>query len=122
MVQFLPLEIMRGDTYAVPLVVRDEYGNVLNLTGASLKLTAKKALSDADATAVFQLTTLPSGGIVITDAAIGLVTPTFQPANTSGLSAGTWVLRWDLQVTKADGSIFTAYYGPLTVVPDVTTM
>ncbi len=106
----------RGDTTIFRATVRDADGVALNLTGKTIRFTAKYGIADADAAAVIAKTT-PTG-VVITDAAAGICEVRLVTTDTSTLTA-TYDLVWDLQV--ADGSSTqTVDSGVLRVEMDAT--
>lgn len=108
----------RGDTWELDGTVTAAAGGAQNLTGCKLWFTAKRSRSDADVSAVFQLSS-PSGGIAIVSAAAGTFRITVSPPHTSGLTAKA-VLYYDLQLEDASGNVYTLDSGTLTVNLDVT--
>jgi hypothetical protein len=116
-VEATTLEIVRGDTVAITITVTLA-GVAVDLTGASVWFTAKRHLTDADASAVFQLTV--GAGIVLTNAAGGVATATILPAHTSGLTGESTRLHFDVQVKPAAGTVHTVARGALVVRADVT--
>ena len=111
------LEGKRGDTINLTGVVRDCAGAVINLTGGTLRFTAKLSRSDTDATST-TIKKYTGSGITHTDAAAGAYRVTLAPADTSSLTATT-VYFWDLQLTDGSGAVFTVADGTLTVLVDV---
>lgn len=107
----------RGDTYTFSLAVT-QAGSAFNLTGGSVRMTAKWAYTDADVAAVFTRTI--GSGISIVSASGGLTTVTIAPANTSSLPGNLVNLVYDIQVTDASDNIYTIVDGILTVLPDVS--
>lgn len=112
------LLMTRGDTFTFNLTVTQS-GAAFNLSGVTLRMTAKWSYADADNAAVFTARS-PSNGIVITNAGGGLATVTLAPAMTSGLPPAQVNLYYDIQVTDGSGNIYTIAAGVLTVSPDVT--
>ena len=114
------LEMRRGDTPLWDLAVVDADGDPLDLSGWTVRMTAKTSVDQPDADAVFQLSTV-DGTIVVTDAAGGLAT--MQPArdDTSGLTADT-ACFWDVQIARdgAPDETFTVASGTLLIVRDIT--
>lgn len=111
------LEGKRGDTINLTGVVRDSAGAVVNLTGCTLRFTAKLNRGDAD-NATGAIKKYTGSGITHTDAAAGAYRVTLAPADTSSLTATT-VYFWDLQLTDGSGAVFTVADGTLTVLVDV---
>lgn len=112
------LEMVRGDTRVWSMTIKTRDGNPFDLTGYTVKMTAKRAVTDADGSAVFQKTS-PAGGITINSPTAGTITVTLSPSDTSGLPAYTIRLVYDLQVTNGTDTR-TALLGYLLIKPDVT--
>lgn len=111
------LNMKRGDTLSFTLTVTQS-GAAYNLTGASIRMTAKWAYGDADNAAVFTRTI--GSGITVASPATGIATVALTAANTSSLPANPVQLVYDIQVTDSSGNIFTVVDGLLTVTPDVS--
>jgi hypothetical protein len=111
--------MVRGDTYTFDAAIILN-GAAVDLTGGTVRMTAKWSVSNADNAAVFQLTSVGSDGITITDAAAGEIRVTISSARTTSLPARKVELPYDIQFVNSLGSVFTVLYGTLTVVPDVT--
>lgn len=115
----IDLALMRGDSKTLTFVLEDDTGDPIDLGDAQVWLTAKKAYTDPDAAAVFQLTM--GGAISIVGAnANGTIAIAIAPADTNKLPLKETVLVYDLQVKVSGGDVQTAFYGALTVLPDVT--
>lgn len=112
--------VRRGDTIRL-LVEVERNGSPLNVTGKDFWFTAKKRLSDLDASAVAQKSLIggASNGIEVLNGAAGQVLVTVAPADTEGLTRAT-TLYWDVQMAEADGVLWTVASGTIQVVPDVT--
>lgn len=89
------------------------------LTGAKLKFTVKKRLADADADAVFQLTSNPAVGIVI-DTGTSKAVITIPKAVTEAVKPGGEPLYYDLRMIDTSGNPHTFVSDKLDVVPNVT--
>lgn len=113
------LKLVRGDTYSFQIAVILN-GSPVDLSGGTLKLTAKWDVRDTEANAVFTLLS-PSLGIVVTSATGGLATLTISPSQTIGLPDHQVNLPYDIQLTDFQGNIFTVMLGILSIVPDITT-
>ena len=111
-------EMIRGDSASFTTTV---YTNSTKITPQNLSsvteatFTARKGVNGA---IVFQKTL--SGGVVITDAANGLVTTTLVSSDTSSLPANVQRLHYDLELRWAGGIVHTVDIGDLNVVPDVS--
>lgn len=108
----------RGDTADFDLVVTQN-GSPVNLTGSTLRFTAKRRVTDGDADAIFSKSSASATEIEITDAVNGLATVHGLPADTAGL-AGKTKLFYDVQVTDSLGRVYTLDYGTITVLVDVS--
>lgn len=107
----------RGDSFPFNIAVT-QAGAAFNLTGCSIRMTAKWNHADADSAAVFTRTV--GSGITVTNAGGGLATVIVAPANTLSLPANTVNLYYDIQVTDAGSNVYTVNSGKLTVSPDVS--
>jgi len=112
------IEMYRGDTPDIDVTVTKD-GVAANLTGGTLRFTAKWKTQDVDVSAVFTRTS-PATGIVFTDAINGKARISFAASNTSGLPAHRVDLLYDLQFTDSGGKIFTVLAGMLIVKPDIS--
>lgn len=110
------LVMFRGDTYIFDAQVLLR-GNPVNLSGGTLTMTAKWAVTKD--TAIFTRDS-NGDGITVTDAANGNIRVTIEPENTEDLPASVCYLVYDIQL-ESGGNTYTVGYGQLKVVPDVTT-
>lgn len=111
------MRMVRGDTFVFSRTVYDANGDVVDITGMTVRLTAKYAVTDDDGDAVFTLST-GGNGIVLTTPASGIYTVTIDPEDTEDLPSFPVNLVYDIQLI--DGStVNTIMSGVLTVVPDV---
>ena len=112
------LSMIRGNSklFAFPLTNSD--GDPIDLTGATVTMTAKAAYTDTDAAAVFQKT--EADGITVVSALNGVITVDLDPADTSSLTGKVNRLIYDIQVQDADDRVSTPVRGKLVVQPDVT--
>src|SRR5678809_335773 len=106
----------RGDTVFIDAAVTLQSVPV-NITGCSLRFTAKQSLNVADSEAVFQLST--PGSITITNGPGGLCTITIASIDTSAIVA-PMVCFCDLQLVDTSGNVSTLSTGMLTIKMDVT--
>lgn len=95
----------------------------VDLTGATIWMTAKKALSDTDLNAVFQIKT-PDDIIIDADPATGKAKVIVPAAATTSVvfPKGTAQLElyYDIQVKTQDGVVQTVGAGKLLLAEDVT--
>lgn len=105
-------EVAIGDTVKLDVAVtRPAGGPAVDVTGATFYCTGKTSpLTQSDVQAQFQKTS--GSGIVIANAAGGLVTVTIAPSDTSSLTAQTR-LYVDVQMNEADGTVTTVSAGQL---------
>lgn len=112
------ITIYRGDTVKLDLAVTSG-GAVYPLTGSTIWFTAKRQYSDPDSSAVFQKSTL-SGGIVITNAALGIARVTISPPDTQTVTNSKEILFFDAQMKDSQGQVYTLASGRLILLPEVT--
>lgn len=111
------LSMTRGDTFSFTLTVTQS-GAVYNLTGCSIRMTAKYDPADVDASKVFVRTI--GSGITVASPATGIAVVALAAASTSSLPAVPVPLFYDIQVTDGSSNIFTVVSGTLTVLPDIS--
>jgi len=105
----ISLEMFRGDDRTLTITASE------SLTGSDIRFTAKRV--PGDGTAVIEKST-DDGSITIgvdpddTEAEV-------DAADTEG--AGTGVLRWDVEITDAEGKVRTVAIGTLRLRADITT-
>lgn len=110
----LDLTIYRGDTYKLPLRLRERNTNgtagaPLDLTGCTIKAQAR---TDEDgSTPLASFTVTPDA-----DPTTGLFTLSLTVVQTKALRGGVW----DVEVTWPDGTVSTYLKGKVTVLKDVT--
>lgn len=110
----------RGDSRVVDLHVVDKEGADVDLTSVTLWFTAKLSLEVADSSAIIRKTT-GGGGIAITDAAHGVGTITFAPADTISIEGKQGLtLFWDLQSKTVAGLVTTLDSGTMVIKAGVT--
>lgn len=119
-------QICRGDTFELNLQVFQTDGvTPQDITGATVRSSIKRRLEDLDAAALSQVsstgTSVPTGGAcTLVDALNGKINVRHSPLATRGLDPACSALYYDVQLTLADGRVWTIEYGTLRVVPDVT--
>jgi hypothetical protein len=114
----LNLKMVRGDTFKFNAQIILN-GAPVDLTGGTIRMTAKWSTSDEDINAVFQLSS-PASGIVVTSAPTGEIAVTIASALTSPLPPKKVELPYDIQFVNSIGEVFTVLYGTLVIVSDVT--
>src|SRR5579872_7247955 len=91
------------------------------LTSCTFWLTVKRAITDPDASAIFQklnasFTVVQNGN----QTTPGIVQVTINPVDTSGIAEYGVSLVYDVQMKDSTGNIYTVDSGTLTLTPDVT--
>jgi len=114
--QDFTFDMWRGDTQVIAGAITVS-AVPANISGCSLKFTAKRSLQDTDANAVFQLTTPTE--IVITNGPAGLCDINIASADTA---SETQAIRCycDLQLVDTFGNVSTTATGTLFIKLDVT--
>jgi hypothetical protein len=113
------LRVKRGDSIvlAVGPVLKSDL-SPQDITGHTIRFTAKARLDDADGAAVIQGSTI-GGDVDITDGPAGMAEVNIPPAATAGFTSDR-VLHWDLQIADPFGTTKTLDSGKLIVERDVT--
>lgn len=111
------LRVQRGDSIKLALgPIHDAQGNVQNITGATIRFTAKAKLADPDNAAVISGST--PGTITIPVGTDGRAYVNIPGSATSGFTRDR-VLHWDVQLFSG-GDTVTIDSGLLYVKRDVT--
>lgn len=117
-IEQVDLDVVRGDDATFDVVIRDAVGKVVNLTGGTLRFTARAKSSDA--AAVITKTSAVGGQIDITDAPNGMAALKLVPADTSGLYAPK-TLVYDFEFTDSGNKVSTVLpSGVLYIRRDIT--
>jgi len=117
----MPVVMKRGNNKRFNITIQDESGVPIDLTGAKLWFTVKRAVSDADGSALFQLTNDVNGGITVVNAEAGIAVALVQPSHTTSLpSAKTSQLFYDWKLKTASGELTTRETGTILVTPAIT--
>ncbi len=96
------ITVRKGNDKDIPLQIKDGQIN-LDLTGATVELMVKEAITDADGSA--KITLAIGTGIVVTDAKKGKITAVFVPTDTSTLAAKTY--SYDIRIITAASKEYT---------------
>lgn len=114
----LNLTMVRADDFSFDIAVVLN-GVPINLTGGTLRMTAKWKVTDPDADEVFSVST-PSNGIFFIDATVGTATVTIASAltNVTAIPFHKIDLPYDLRFTDSGGVISTVMRGLLTILPN----
>jgi len=101
----------RGDSGRLDVTVKESDGTAYDLTGATLFLTVKNALTDADSAAVIRKEVTSHDDAEAGESHFDLLT-------TDNATAGTRF--YDVQLKTSDSKIFTLFGGLWKVLADVT--
>lgn len=117
----MDLMTTRGDTPTFRLLLTDQDGEPVDLTGASIRCTARRQVAVVEPDDDIQWEHTVSDGIVVEAPATGGVALlTLEAADTSDLERVT-ILRYDCQVVKS-GVVATVLKGRMLVEMDVSTV
>ncbi len=114
------LTMQRGDTPTWRIPIFESLDGVptatpFDLTGYKIWMTAKRAWTDSDAQAVFQITSVAGQIVLVGPAADGLIDVTPLPTSTNGLVKDE-SLKYDIQIANATGTrVYTVRKGELLV-------
>jgi hypothetical protein len=92
----------------------------VDLTGARVWFTAKRAVADADGAAVIRLDNQALGGVTVTSAVGGQFVVRSMPISTVNYPDTETEMVFDVQVLDAAGRVSTAERGTLSLLADVT--
>ncbi len=116
------LRAAHGDTLTLDIgPVVDRAGIVQDITGATLRFTAKARAADLDADAILTGSTI-DGRIAVTNGPGGLARVTIPSTAMAAIvlsASGTAVLLWDVQLTLSS-LVKTLDAGSLIVSQDIT--
>lgn len=101
-----------GDDITIAVAVTDSAGAAVNITGASIRWSARKL---TDASNAIEKTTA-AGGVVITSATGGLFEVRLVPADTASLEG---VFHHESELTDLSGRVSTVAVGSMTLSDDV---
>jgi hypothetical protein len=114
----MDMQMIRLDTKEFEFTAYDGDSNLLNLSGATVRFTAKWDYFDDDASAVIKLDNGALTGITITDAANGEGIVSIPKTATSSLPTHRSDLVYDLKVKLSNGKEHTVARGALVVLPN----
>ncbi len=109
------LDAARGDTINLRVPVVDQDGAPVDITGAAVRMTVKRNLSDADLSAL--ITRTVGDGVTLTTPEAGIADVTITATQTATLTPAKYY--WDVQVTLS-GTVSTVAEGYLDVRSDVS--
>lgn len=109
------LTIEQGATWSQVIYYQDAANAPISLVNCTIRMMARTSFSAN--TTVLSLSS-STGGITVTNAANGTFALQQTAAQTSNLTAGTYV--YDLELVKADNTVDRLLQGSLIVVPEVT--
>lgn len=116
----LNLKMIRANDYAFNIQVVLN-GNPVNLTGGTLRMSAKWKPTDPDNAEIFSVSS-PDSGIAFLNASNGTATVTVASAltNISAIPFHRVDPVYDIQFTNAAGQRYTVMYGTLTILPNIS--
>jgi hypothetical protein len=104
------LSVDQGSDFSAEIVVEDSSGDVANLSGYTGAGQIRKTFTSSTFTAF---------GVVVTNAAAGLLTLTLSNTVTNAMKAGRYV--YDVEITKtSNGEKTRVVEGQVTINPGVT--
>lgn len=112
------LRMTRGDDRDFDLTLTED-GAAMNLTGATVRFTAKRSVLEADSSAVIAKDSGGNGIVIDANPLLGTAVLTISAADTADLTDRVTTLVWDVQVTRA-GLTVTPLAGFLEITADVT--
>lgn len=113
------LYIVRGNNKNFDVTITAQDGAPVNITGGTVRMTVKYDVGDADASAVFSLSSSTTG-ITLTDPANGVATVNIPASATSALPYSNVRLVYDIQLTTSTPEVFTVLRGYFIVAPNIT--
>lgn len=109
--------VPKGNTKTVPLTLSINGYDALDLTGASIKFTAKMSPSDPQGEAVIEKTN--GDGITVVSATDGQITVDFIPADTEDAEE-LLPITFDIEVSTSTSEVYTVQRGVLTITNRVS--
>ncbi len=116
----MDIVMIRIRTKVIDFVAYNGDGTVMDLTGATVRLTVKWSNFDADSVAVIKLDNAGLGGITISDPTNGVGQIVIPKTATSALPLHRSDLVYDVTVKKADTTEHTIAKGAFIVLSNVT--
>ena len=104
------LQITQGSDYGISIIVYDDFGAAVDLTGYSVVGVVKRRYGDVDS--LFDLSP------TITDAAKGEVSISLKPSSTKDFPVG--LFHYGIEVEKGDVA-FKPLAGDVMVIPEINT-
>lgn len=104
------ITMFAGDTKTLQVTVKDENGDAVDLTGASIRWQASRSVNKRPA----DLEKSVGDGITITDATAGRFDVTLDSADTEDLRGDFY---HEAEVIDASGNVSTVFTGTLTIEP-----
>ena len=100
--QTQPLLVFKGEDKNYTITVVDENGDRVDLTGWTLEFEVKPKAGDADPASIAKSTGIGITHLTQSGATLGQATLDFDPADTSGLTAGLY--KYDLLAIDGSGN------------------
>lgn len=112
----LDFELKAGDDLVLECTLKDDRGNVLPLSGVSLKWGFSRMRADGSHAATPVVEKTIGDGITVVDAGAGRYNIVIDSADTAS-RRGDWY--HECEALDSNGKRATALYGVMTVVPDL---
>ena len=106
-------DFYRGDSKTINMSFKDNTGNPIDLTGATIWFTVKRNPMDLDSNAVIQKEITSH-----TDATNGLSTISLAPTDTNDLEIRSY--NYDIQLVDSIGKVTTIIVGTFKLLLDIT--
>lgn len=103
------IQVYRGDSLSLDGVIKNQDGDIVNLTGGVIKFSVKKKQTDP--------TYIISKTCAITSPTEGKFNVFLSPTETA-IPVGDYV--YDIQLQFGAGSVYTVRKGVFTVIQDIT--
>ena len=113
--QELPIEIIQGQTFTLPITYYDDSGAVINLTSYTAKMQIR-VTAEAANPAILELSTV--NGLIVITGVQGFIQCTIPAGTAAALTPGLYV--YDLFITSPGGVAERLLFGDVKVTRRVT--
>ncbi len=110
-------EIYQGDSKNLEFETRDEDGQILDITSATINWSLARVENDGSFSVLVTLTV--GDGVVLTDAAAGIFTVSMLPAHTQSLDIDD-LYRHEAEITDTSGNVSTVSNGSVDILDDTS--
>jgi len=112
MAEQVSIDIKRGDTWSRQLIFTDENNLPIDITGYTIRFTAKEKISDADVDAVFAKV------ITVHEDAVNGISQLELSKTDTDLDAGSYL--FDVQITTDEEEVYTVLEGLINISRDIS--